>query len=97
MGVRTLARKINPAHPELPRRALNRYLHEGASPTRAYRELIADALGVTLDEVPDDDDEEADLSADLLAAIRDCAPTEAEAVQCFVRRHAGTIREALGL
>lgn len=51
-GVRTLARKINPADPEPPRRTLNRYLHEGKQPTPLFREAIAEAFGIALADVP---------------------------------------------
>lgn len=59
-GIRTLARKINPSAPEVARRALNRYIFEGARPTLVYRVAIAAALDVPVDEVPGsaDDDEE---------------------------------------
>lgn len=53
LGVRTLARKMNPDEPEVARRALNRYLFEGANPTEANRDLIAAALDVDPSEVPD--------------------------------------------
>ena len=51
-GVRTLARKMNPAEPEIARRALNRYLFEGSDPNDSYRDSIAEALGVDSSEVP---------------------------------------------
>lgn len=57
-GVRTLAKQLNPTHPEIPRRALNRYLHEGAKPTESYRTAIAAAFGLSKDELPDDEGEE---------------------------------------
>lgn len=53
-GVRTLARKMNPAESEVARRSLNRYLFEGSYPSETNRQAIADALGVPVDEVPDD-------------------------------------------
>lgn len=61
-GVRTLARRINQREPEIARRALNRYLFEGAKPTPGYRSSIAAAFEVGDDEMPvgDDDDEESD-------------------------------------
>jgi transcriptional regulator with XRE-family HTH domain len=78
-GIRTLARRINPGEPEIARRALNRYVHEGTLPSPEYRAAIADALGVDVDELPgDDEDEEVPLRDDplvfavyeLVAAIR---------------------------
>ena len=57
-GIRTLARRINPDEPEVPRRALNRYLYEGAQPTNGYRKQIAAALGVPESELPEPEDEE---------------------------------------
>lgn len=62
-GVRTLARKMNPEEPEVARRALNRYL-TGASPTAAYRNLIARGLGIDVSEVPDPDRQEVGPEAD---------------------------------
>lgn len=50
-GVRTLARRMNPAEPEVARRALNHYLR-GSLPTDTYRALIAEGLGVPVAEVP---------------------------------------------
>lgn len=62
MGVRTLAKEINRRHRgvaiEVARRALNRYLFDGALPTNSYRILIAEALGVDESELPSDNDEE---------------------------------------
>lgn len=52
-GIRTLARHMNPRDPEVARRALNRYLYEGAEPSGAYRVLIAEALGVAESGMPD--------------------------------------------
>lgn len=51
-GIRTLARRMNPAEPEIARRALNRYMYEGSDPTETYRHLIAEALEVDPSEVP---------------------------------------------
>lgn len=58
LGIRTLAKKMNPADPEVPRRALNRVLYEGAMPSDANRRLIAVGLGVSPEELPSEDDEE---------------------------------------
>lgn len=51
LGVRTLARRIDPQNPDVPRRALNRYL-AGANPQRENAERIALALGVPLESIP---------------------------------------------
>ena len=50
-GVRTLARRIDPARPEIPRRALNRYLN-GSLPTEANRIGLARGLGIDVADVP---------------------------------------------
>lgn len=50
-GVRTLARKIDPLDPEVPRRALNRYL-AGSLPTEPNRAGIARGLGIRVEDVP---------------------------------------------
>jgi lambda repressor-like predicted transcriptional regulator len=52
LGVRTLARKMNPGEPEIPRRMLNRILYEGSYPSEANRDLIAAALDTDPTEVP---------------------------------------------
>lgn len=51
-GIRTLARKVNPDEPEVPRRMLNRILYEGSYPSEVNRELIAAALDTDPTEVP---------------------------------------------
>lgn len=61
-GVRTLARKIDPDNPEVPRRTLNRYLHEGAKPTPVFRDAIAAAFEIEIAAMPAT--EEAALSGD---------------------------------
>lgn len=58
LGVRTLAKKINPADPEVPRRTLNRILFEGAYPSDTNRAAIASALEIPSEEMPSEDDEE---------------------------------------
>lgn len=50
-GIRTLARKMSTEQPEIPRRALNRYMR-GSLPTEAYAIAIAEALGVDRAEMP---------------------------------------------
>jgi hypothetical protein len=52
-GVRTLARRITPADPEIARRMLNRCLFAGSYPTDEYRALIAAALDMPVAEVPE--------------------------------------------
>ena len=52
LGVRTLARQMNPDEPEVPRRMLNRILYEGSYPSEANRDLLAEALDVDPTEVP---------------------------------------------
>lgn len=54
-GVRTLARHMTPDDPERARRAVNRYLHEGSLPSAENRRLMAVALNVELDEMPETD------------------------------------------
>lgn len=79
LGVRTLARKMDPAKPERARRSLNRWLNEGIAPSPANRVAVAVALGVPEDSFSaEDDDEEdaelhqalADLTRVLLARVR---------------------------
>jgi transcriptional regulator with XRE-family HTH domain len=55
---------------ERHRRNLNRYIHNGIIPTDQNKQLIADALGVSKDEMPADEDEEAAVSVhDLFATL----------------------------
>lgn len=51
-GVRTAARKMTPAQPEIARRTLNRILYEGSYPSDTNRALIAAAFDVAVSEVP---------------------------------------------
>lgn len=67
LGVRTLARRMDPGQPERARRSLNRWLNEGIKPSPANRVAVALALGVPEDSFADDDDEEED--AELYAAL----------------------------
>jgi len=60
MGVRTLARKIDPVRLETVRRSLHKYLSGDAVPHRPMRVAIADALGVDREEFLADDDAEED-------------------------------------
>lgn len=50
-GVRTLAKKINPQNPEIPRRALNHYMR-GSRPTEPYAVAIAKAFALDRSDVP---------------------------------------------
>lgn len=67
LGVRTLARKMDPSHPERARRSLNRWLNEGIKPSPANRVAVAVALGV--DEAAFSDDADEDEDAEMLAAL----------------------------
>lgn len=59
MGARTLARRIDPGHPERVRRTINRYLSgDTTRPSAPMRRAIADALGCRVADLPRDDDEE---------------------------------------
>lgn len=65
MAVRKLARQMAAKHPrgtshettETYRRALYKYLREGALPSRPMRAAIAEALEVGLDQIPEEDDD----------------------------------------
>lgn len=78
MGVKTLARKLAEQHPEgvseqsveSYRATLRRYLHRRVVPQTPMRQAIAEALGVSVDEMPSAEDEaEDDELADLLVNI----------------------------
>jgi hypothetical protein len=69
LSVRGLARRMDPVNLDRARRNLHRWLDEGITPNRGSREEIATALGVSESDLPDDD-EEAEIVADLLAALR---------------------------
>ncbi len=51
-GIRTLARKIDPENPEVPRRAINRYIHNRTTPSAANVQAIATALGLNPADMP---------------------------------------------
>lgn len=70
LSVRGLARKMDPANVDRARRNLHRWLDEGIAPGRASRREVAGALGIEAHELVDDDDEESDMSATLLQALR---------------------------
>lgn len=70
LSVRGLARRMDPENLDRARRNLHRWLDEGMTPNRASRREIAAGLGVRESELPEDDDEEADLVVDLIKAIR---------------------------
>lgn len=67
IGIRTLARRMNPDHPEQARRNLNRWIHEGIKPSPPNRVAVAVALGVREDTFSSEEDEEDD--AELHAAL----------------------------
>ena len=50
-GIWTLARRIDRDNPEVPRRAINRYVHDGTNPSDKYIALIAEALNLEREEV----------------------------------------------
>lgn len=52
LGVRTLAKRINPGEPEVARRMLNRCLFDGSYPSEENRRAIAVALEIPVAEVP---------------------------------------------
>ena len=63
MGVRTLARQIDPRNPERTRRSLNKWLAGEHEPSQASRDSVTDALDLergALD--PDERDEDLPLS-----------------------------------
>jgi transcriptional regulator with XRE-family HTH domain len=62
---------MNPLSPESARSNLQRYLRGAVLPSIEKRHELAIHLGVeTLKSVPDPDDEEADLVADLVVSLR---------------------------
>lgn len=74
-GVRTLARKMNPDHPEIARRSLNRWLtlKSPTTPNQANRAAVAVALGLPEDHFSGDEDEdesEQELAQALLVVAR---------------------------
>jgi transcriptional regulator with XRE-family HTH domain len=52
LGVRELARALDPAYPERARRNLHRYLNGSVAPNPPMRKRIADALGLAVDDLP---------------------------------------------
>lgn len=79
LSSRELARRINPRDPESARRNIARWLAplgQAVNPSRASARLVADALGVALDELVDDEEEAADLPTLAFAAAVDALVTE---------------------
>lgn len=70
LGVRGLARRMDPQNIDRARRNLHRWLDEGIRPNRSSRREVAAALTLPEDEFDSDDDEESDPMADLLRALR---------------------------
>lgn len=65
VSVRELARRVNPADPEGQRRSIARWLSsspEAVRPSRASVRAVADALGVTPEDLADEEDSEMPLS-----------------------------------
>lgn len=61
MGVRTLAGQLangDNGRREVIRRRLNKYIHEGVTPTEPARREIEAALGCSMDELRGDDEDE---------------------------------------
>lgn len=73
MSVRGLARTIDPDRPEAARRNLVRWIGGHNSPSRLSRIAVANALGLSPEELLDDEDEEADPVSDLMAVLRKLA------------------------
>jgi transcriptional regulator with XRE-family HTH domain len=74
LGIRTLARRMDPERPETARRSLYKWLGGEHLPSRASREAVAVALGLPEDHFSADDDEEdalEPLTRDILAALYD--------------------------
>lgn len=69
LSVRKLARIMAPDHPEPMRRNLARWIGGYNKPSRIHRVMVAEALGVPV-ETFDEDDEEDDIVASLVKAIR---------------------------
>lgn len=72
LSIRALSRRLEPQNPDQARRSLIRWLSGQTNPRPATRQMIADALGVSVQVFADDeeDEEEADLDAELMAAIK---------------------------
>ncbi len=75
LGVRTLAKRIDPANPERTRRSLNKWLAGEHRPSAASRLAVAEALGVPSEVFSEDDEEDASmpLSAVLFQRAIDAA------------------------
>lgn len=66
IGVRTLARTIDPDNVEPVRRSLNKWLSGQHLPSAPSRQLVTAALGLEQGSLDSDDDEEADPLTDAL-------------------------------
>lgn len=75
MGVRTLAKLIAPLDVESQRKTVRRWL-KGTKPTRASRDRVTDALGLERGTLDPDDDEEEDVFAPLMRAVRSALADE---------------------
>lgn len=60
MSLRSLARRLNPQHPEVARRNLARWIGGYNEPSRINRIAVARAFGMPDDSFLDEDDEESD-------------------------------------
>src|SRR5689334_238052 len=72
LTIKGLARRIDPKNVNRARRNLHRWLDEGIDPSKASRREVAVALGLAEDAL--DDDEESDMAAALVEALRPFAP-----------------------
>lgn len=83
LGIRTLARMIDPTSIEHRRRWLNKVLKGEHLPNEANRERVAEALGVAHDALDPAEDEEEDVESrlynDLRALIRKAVQEEVAA------------------
>jgi transcriptional regulator with XRE-family HTH domain len=71
LGIRGLARAMG-GDLETSRRQLRRWLSEtGHAPTEVNRRRVADALGVRLEDLEEDEDDVSDVDRALLRALRD--------------------------
>ena len=80
VSIRGLSRRLDPKNPDAARRNLTRWIGGHNVPTPANRDAVADALGVDRSVFSEDEDEEAELVAALVATVRAVARHEAERV-----------------
>lgn len=62
MGVRTLARALDPDHIERQRRNVNKWLR-GTVPTQSSRDAVTDALGLERGSLDDDEEDDPAMRA----------------------------------